>query len=76
MPMPYGLVLQLLFLGLGVHYVFVTDASARSKLVIGGLLLGSVLFAPFLPAFVSLAIQFGVSGYILVIYRLQDRTSY
>jgi hypothetical protein len=76
MPMPYGLLLNLLFLGLGVHYVFVADASARSKMVIGGLLVASVLPVPFLPAFVWLVIQFGVSGYILSIYRLQDRTLY
>jgi hypothetical protein len=74
--MPYGLLLQLLFLGLGVHYVFVTQASGRSKIIIGGLLVASMLPLPFLPAFVWLVIQFGVSGYILILYRLQDRTSY
>ena len=76
MPMPYGLLLQLLFIALGVHYVFVADASAQSKAIIGGLLLAPVLFAPLLPAFVSLSTQFGASAYILVVYRLQDESSY
>jgi hypothetical protein len=69
--MLYGLVLRLLFAMLCVHYILRTDASPRSKTIIGALLAAELLFAHWMPPFLSLSIQFGVSAYILMLYRLQ-----
>ncbi|MEX2140573.1 MAG: hypothetical protein WD894_15020 [Pirellulales bacterium] len=67
----YGLFLQVLFLGLGLHYVLRADASARSKTIIGSLLAAVLLFESWMPAFLALSIQFLMCGYIVMFYRLQ-----
>jgi hypothetical protein len=71
--MLYGLLLQVLFVGLAAHYLLSAEASVRSKKIVGGLLAASVLFAPWMPVYLLLAIQIIVSGYILVVYRLRVR---
>jgi hypothetical protein len=73
--MLYGLLLQLLFLGLGLHYILLADASARSKTIIGGLLAAVVLFGRWMPVILSMSIQFLVPAYILLVYRLQGLSS-
>jgi hypothetical protein len=73
--MPYGLLLDLLFYGLGLHYLLGADASARSKTIIGCLLAASLLCGRWMPAFLLLSIQVLVSGYILMFYRLQGTSS-
>jgi hypothetical protein len=70
--MPYGMLLQLLFIGLAVHYMLTSENSARSKWLVGGLLGASLLFARWMPMFITLAIQFLVSAYILTVYRLRE----
>jgi hypothetical protein len=67
----YGLLLQLLFLGLGLHYILFADASTRSKAIIGGLVGAYWLFGMSMSWYVALAIQLLVSAYVLMFYRLQ-----
>jgi hypothetical protein len=69
--MLYGLLLQFLCFGLGLHYILLAAASPRSKTIVGGLLAAVLLFGSWIPAFLSLSIQFLLSGYILLFYRLQ-----
>jgi hypothetical protein len=71
----YGLVLKLIFAMLCVYFIFRTDASARSKAIIAALLAAEMLFARWMPTFLSLSILFGVSAYILMFYRLQELSS-
>jgi hypothetical protein len=66
------MLLQLLFMGLAVHYLLTSESSARSKWIVGGLLAVSLLFARWTPMVVTLSIQFLVSGYILMVYRLRE----
>jgi hypothetical protein len=72
--MLYALLLPLLAIGLGLHYLRTSDASARTKAIVGGLLIASVLLARWMPARVPMLIQFVVSAYILLEYRLQGKT--
>jgi hypothetical protein len=65
--------LPLLALGLGVHYLRTSAASVRTKTIVGGLLVASALFARWLPALTPTVIQFVVSAYILMVYRLQGK---
>jgi hypothetical protein len=67
------LLLPLLALGLGIHYLRTSDASARNKTIVGGLLIASVLFVRWLPALAPVVIQIVVSAYILIVYRLQGK---
>jgi hypothetical protein len=71
----YGLLLDLLFYGLGLHYILFTEASRRSKIVIGGLLAASVFLASWMSAILALSIQFLVCAYVLVVYRLKGPSS-
>ena len=73
--MLYGLILRVLFAMLSVHYILRSDASARSKTIIGALLAAELLFARWMPTFLSLSILFGVSAYILMFYRVQGLSS-
>jgi hypothetical protein len=70
--MLYDALLQLIFLGLGAHYIVVSDASPRSKIFVGVLLAVALLFGRWLPWFVLLAIQVGLSLYVLMVYRLGE----
>jgi hypothetical protein len=72
----YGLFLQLLFLGLGVHYLLVADASMRSKAIVAGFVVVYLLFGLSMAWYVSLAIQFFVSAYVLMFYRLQGESTH
>jgi hypothetical protein len=72
--MIYALLLPFLALGLGLHYLRTADASARTKTIIGGLLVASVLFARWMPALAPTVIQIVVSAYILTVYRLQGKS--
>jgi hypothetical protein len=72
--MLYALLLPLLAVGLGLHYLRTSDASPRTKAIVGGLIISSVLFARWLPAIVPMLIQFILSAYILLVYRLQGKT--
>jgi hypothetical protein len=67
----YGLFLLLLFLGLGLHYILLADASVRSKAIVGGLMAVYLLFGLWMAWYVSLAIQVLVGVYVLMFYRLQ-----
>jgi hypothetical protein len=67
----YGLLLQVLFVGLGLHYVLKSEASALSKTIIGGLVATVLLFGRWMPGALSLSIQFLMSGYIIMYNRLQ-----
>ena len=71
----YALILQLLFLGLGLHYILVADASTRSKGIVGGLMAVYLLFGLSMSWYVSLAIQVAVSAYVLMFYRLQEASA-
>ena len=73
--MLYGLVLELMFLGLALHYVLFADASFRSKAIIAGVAIGWVLFGRWLPVFLLLSIEFLVPAYILIVYRLKAPSS-
>lgn len=70
--MLYGALLQVIFLGLGAHYIVLSDASPRSKSIVGALLAVALLFGHRLPWFVLLAIQVGLSLYVLMVYRLGE----
>jgi len=68
--MPYGLLILLLFLGLGLHYVLVAEVSVGSKLMVGCVLVASLLIRPWVPSFLTVVIQLAGSAYILMVYRL------
>ena len=68
--MPYGLFILLLFLALGLHYVLVADASVGSKLIVGCVIVASLLIRPWVPSFLTVAIQLAGSAYILMVYKL------
>jgi hypothetical protein len=70
--MLYGILLLLLFLGLAAHYILNPESSARSKWIVGVLLAASVLFARWMPLFITLSIQILVSAFILMVYRLRE----
>jgi hypothetical protein len=67
----YGLLLEFLFLGLGLHYLLTADVSPRSKTIVTGLLVAGLFFARWMPLYLALSIQIGLSAYILMVYRLQ-----
>ncbi len=70
--MPYDSLFPILFVGLGLHYILTTDESPRSKMSIGGLVVAWLLLRTRMPMAVSLSIQFFMSAYILMVYRLKD----
>lgn len=68
------LLLPILALGLGLHYLRTSEASVRTKTIVGGLLVASVLLARWMPALGPTVIQIVVSAYILIVYRLQGKS--
>jgi hypothetical protein len=70
--LPYGLILLVLCIGLTCHYVLVTTASARSKVIVGLVVCGSLVLVWLRPtwSFLALALQLAASAYVLLYYKI------
>lgn len=72
--MPYGLLLQVIVLGLAFHYVVITSASGRSKALLAVIVAASFVITWRLPAWHLAAsmLRLGVSVYVLLFLRSQS----
>ena len=68
--MPYGLIAIAALIGLSAAYVFVTDASWWSKLLIAALVFLSVFGFPPLPI-LRLLLQVGVSLFLIFYFKVR-----
>ena len=71
--MSYGLLLLILFVGLGLHYVFLADVSPRSKVAVACLMAAFLVIKPWVPGVLTVLIQLAGSSYILVVYRISGQ---
>lgn len=69
--MPYGLLLQVIVLGLAFHYVVISSASGRSKALVAVIVAASFVITWRLPAWHLAAsmLRLGVSVYVLLYLR-------
>ena len=72
--MPYGLLLQVIVLGLAFHYVVISSASGRSKAIVAVIVAASFVITWRLPAWHLAAsmLRLGVSAYVLLYLRSQS----
>jgi hypothetical protein len=69
--MPYGLLLQVIVLGLAFHYVVISSASGRSKALVAVIVAASFVITWRLPAWhlAASSLRLGVSVYVLLYLR-------
>ena len=72
--MGYGVIPVIASIVLAIHHVAITDASRRSKVVIGTLVTASLVIWQFYPRWAVLAtvVQVGASMYMLVYLKVRE----
>jgi hypothetical protein len=75
MSLPYELIPLIAVLGLSMRYAAVPDASARSKCIVGGAAVASLLVGRYVSGLAALVVQIGVSLYVLLYLKVtaEDR---
>ena len=75
--MPYALIPLLAAVGLGVRYLALGDASLRSKVIVGAVVVASLAIWWFYPAWMIVATlsQVAVSVFVLLYLKLNPHAS-
>lgn len=75
--MPYALIPMLAAVGLGIRYLFLPDASARSRIIVASAVLLSIAIWWYFPKWMVAAtlLQVGVSIFVLLYLKVNSSAS-